>query len=898
MCKGGIKMHSKVIIASLVFGLSIGFAAATNKSASTVMPKKDETAYRLQKQENNPAKGAAAKVPVIMDGGGTHTHVYNSSYDYRNDAYHYANCACGQTTSQEHVFDAFYPNGHGHNDMIHCSLCDSNIWMTAMRVGNTYADSFAAQSAKWYYFAPEYSGTYIFETTGTSDTYGELYLGNFPTTRTTYNDDGGVNNNFRITIYLNANDNVFLRVRGWSWRAASYSLTVSQQAHVHNYNQLVNYDYQTHRRVCSCGDYISEPHAYNSYQAYNNVDHKRNCVCGRSIYEEHTFSDYLPYGHGHNDLIYCSGCQNNIECKRLEQGISYSEYVSAGNANWYIFIAQEQGTYVFETTGSADTYGYLYVGDYPSGTPIPNDDGGENCNFRISQYLDAGDIAFLKVREYDWENADYSISVVKEPEVIQPEPFREWTIMIYACGSTLTSFESSNISDIINVPNQPSDVNVIIETGGSLSSWGVQDATGAYIPNNQITRYHLRNNNLYREADFSALTDANMGDQSTFESFLNWGFSRYPAERIGVILVNHGGGILGVCNDDRHDDDVLTNSETSAAFANAFAANGINYNLEFIGYDACMMQLQDVAEFNSHYFNYMLASQIPTSELGWNYVPLIENIYNHSVIESNPSTYPDGVTLTALKQTARSFITNGYSWEQTLSVLDLTQMASYLNAFEQLADSVIYRIAQGALSTFNIQNGVLFTSDVYGENSYGNGDCIEMLQKLEEETDSGLLPRINAVRAFFPNNGDYTPYYRNTTINGCEGYTIIEGNGLVRYYAASLGRAGNPPITHGLAVCVGVSPSKLDDRYPASETNFTRWRDVVLATEDPHICNFTQVVPYDNTYHKRVCECGTYYYQQHSFNYTQIINGHEYAHCSVCNAMIDISNTPTPMTGN
>ena len=535
-------MHSKVIIASLVFGLSLGFTAMASNSVSFAVPK--EETYALQKQENNPSRALAARGPVIVDGGGgSHTHVYNYSYSYRNDAYHNANCVCGTASQlQEHQFNAYYPYGHGHNDMIHCALCDTNVWMTRMQEDGVYSDSIAQQSGRWYYFSPQTPGTYIFETTGNNDTYGELYLGDYPTTRTTYNDDGGAGYNFRISRYLNANENVFLRVRGYSWRAVNYS-----------------------------------------------------------------------------------------------------------------------------------------------------------------------------------------ISVVKEPEVIQPEPMREWTIMIYACGSSLTSFESNNINEIIGVPNQPNDVNVIVETGGSPTPWYVQDSTGSYIPYNKIGRYHLRNNTLYKEADFSELTDANMGAQSTFESFLNWGLSRYPAEKVGVILLNHGGGIVGVCRDDRHGNDVLTNSEVSAALSNAFAQNDIDYNLEFIGYDACMMQLQDVAEYNSRYFNYMLASQLPTSEIGWSYTPLIGNIYNHYTIENNPYAYPDGVTLTALKETAKNFITNGYSWEQTLSVLDLTQMTSYLTAFEQLADSVIYRIAHGALSTFAIQQGVLQTYNIYGERDYGNGDCIQML---------------------------------------------------------------------------------------------------------------------------------------------------------------------------
>ena len=413
----------------------------------------------------------------------------------------------------------------------------------------------------------------------------------------------------------------------------------------------------------------------------------------------------------------------------------------------------------------------------------------------------------------------------------QPNSMAEWTIMIYACGSSLCGFESGNIWDIINVPGQPYNVNVIIETGGTEELWGVEESNNQYIPNNQITRYHLRNNHLVRDAGFNQLADDNMGAQGTFESFLNWGLSNYPARNTGIILVNHGGAITGVCHDDRHDGDKLLNSETSAAFENAFRRNSIQGKLEFIGYDACMMQLQDIAEFNSRYFKYMMASQIPTSEMGWSYAPLIRNIYNYQTIKSNPSLYPDGVTLTALKESAKLFITNGYKWEQTLSILDLSYMGEYYDAFEDFADCLMYKIDIGAIDSSSIAN-CLFLRDIYGEGSYGSGDCVEMLLNVAEYADYQLQQKINAVLSFFPNNGDYEPYIYNTVIGELDGYTVVESNSLVKFYAASKSSAGNPPVTRGLAVCVGASSFKLDEPYPQAETNFNSWREVVLLCKE------------------------------------------------------------------
>ena len=109
-------MHSKVIIASLVFGLSIGFAAVASTNAKATAPKEDETAHKLQKQEKGPEKEAAIIDPSILQEVDRPLARATTTYTYVNDAYHRNSST---SSLQEHVFDSYYPNGHGHNDMCH-----------------------------------------------------------------------------------------------------------------------------------------------------------------------------------------------------------------------------------------------------------------------------------------------------------------------------------------------------------------------------------------------------------------------------------------------------------------------------------------------------------------------------------------------------------------------------------------------------------------------------------------------------------------------------------------------------------------------------------------------------------------------------------------------------------
>lgn len=66
----------------------------------------------------------------------------------------------------------------------------------------------------YYQFTPLYNGSYVLETTGTTDTYIYLYDSNMNIIN--YNDDGGESYNGRIIRTLNAGQTYFIKVQGWN----------------------------------------------------------------------------------------------------------------------------------------------------------------------------------------------------------------------------------------------------------------------------------------------------------------------------------------------------------------------------------------------------------------------------------------------------------------------------------------------------------------------------------------------------------------------------------------------------------------------------------------------------------------------------------------------------------
>ena len=368
-----------------------------------------------------------------------------------------------------------------------------------------------------------------------------------------------------------------------------------------------------------------------------------------------------------------------------------------------------------------------------------------------------------------------TLTAAYELEVAESVPNR-WTILIYMCGADLESgsgLASMDLDEILSVDNQPDDMNIVIETGGSRKwkKYGI-DA-------NALSRYHVENKSLVLD---EKLSKGNMGKQSTLESFLDWGLNEYPAEKTGVVFWNHGGALGGCCSDENYGGDSLLNSETSAAFKNVFEKNNID-KLEFVGYDCCLMQVQDIAEFNSHYFNYMVGSEEAEDGYGWDYENWIDDLYAGKD------------TRAVLKANCDSFVTScGLNSDQTLSYLDLSKMEDYYTKFEALSAAIKTTVKNNYSSFKSLLGTVKSFGDYYtsGLKSYGTIDGYDFLNKLGSNSKySSFKNQIDEVKAAYKS--------------------------LVVYSKVGTG-AGN---ANGLIVIAAAYVS-----YPASETSFNNWRSL------------------------------------------------------------------------
>ena len=385
-------------------------------------------------------------------------------------------------------------------------------------------------------------------------------------------------------------------------------------------------------------------------------------------------------------------------------------------------------------------------------------------------------------------SATCTISVVEQQR-------DDHTVLIYMCGADLESenqLATGDIKEILSVNNQPDDVNIVIETGGA-KSW----ASTYGISSSYLERWHVENKSLVKDDTLPEY--ASMGLTSTLQSFIEYGLNNYPADRTGIVFWNHGGGMRGICYDEKKNDDVLKNSEIKSAMSGALNNCGMSgQKLEWVGYDACLMAVQDIAETNSAYFNYMIASEESEAGYGWDYDTWVDDLYSKKS------------TTTILKAIVDGFISdNGgassSSGDQTLSYLTLSYAAAYKTAWEAMAQQLYSKVTSSNRSSFN--SAITGNVKHYADSDYDyfcTFDAWDFVDKLAN----------NSAFSSFRIDSSYTTAVKNAHAN------------LVSYSVAQKG-AG---VSKGLCMYWpnSTSYSDVSTYYTTSETNFTQWRQLCI----------------------------------------------------------------------
>lgn len=249
-----------------------------------------------------------------------------------------------------------------------------------------------------------------------------------------------------------------------------------------------------------------------------------------------------------------------------------------------------------------------------------------------------------------------------------------WSIFIYLCGSNLETkmgAAGKNIDEIL-AADIPDNVNVIVQTGGA-KKWRSHN-----ISADVISRYIIRDGQLTL---LEALPQSNMGNTQTFADFLAYGTENYPAQKMGVIIWDHGSGSIdGVANDENYSFDPLTLPEMDNALKTVSEKTADKF--ELFGFDACLMANLETASMLAPYARYLSASEEIEPSGGWDYKALLNAI--SADINISGGELGKVICDSYFEKCKR----NKKDSSVTLSVTDLEKLDGVQKAFDKMAENM------------------------------------------------------------------------------------------------------------------------------------------------------------------------------------------------------------------
>lgn len=174
------------------------------------------------------------------------------------------------------------------------------------------------------------------------------------------------------------------------------------------------------------------------------------------------------------------------------------------------------------------------------------------------------------------------------------------TVMIYMSGSNLESdagIATADLESIIPSEVDLTNTNVLVYTGGT-KLWH-----NDYVDSDKNNILKLTNNGFEKIESYNK---KNLGNAETFESFLDYAYENYNADRYDLLIYNHGLGALGSISDD-YANDFLTIFEMDEALEKSYFNN--KNKIETVIFRTCLNGTAEVASVFKDYANYMVASE-------------------------------------------------------------------------------------------------------------------------------------------------------------------------------------------------------------------------------------------------------------------------------------------------
>ena len=283
------------------------------------------------------------------------------------------------------------------------------------------------------------------------------------------------------------------------------------------------------------------------------------------------------------------------------------------------------------------------------------------------------------------------------------------TLLGYMCGSSIQLDACIDIYEM-GLAEVGDDVNIVILAGGA-DEWEFDEIEGG-----------TRNLITLKDNDFESITDwgwESMGSEESLYEFLEYGFKEYPADRMVVVLWDHGAGSeAGLCFDETtEDEDGLSLVEINDVLYDLDEALG-GFHIDVFGCDACMMATYEMAAMLSYYdIDYFVASEELEPNSGWSYTGWLEALHRDPGMSNEAlcKKIIDEYISAALEEDPDDFL--------TLSAVDLSKITPLQETLESFAATLLGELEEGNVAEVRRGRSGLYT---FGSFVDGSWDMVDM----------------------------------------------------------------------------------------------------------------------------------------------------------------------------
>lgn len=257
-----------------------------------------------------------------------------------------------------------------------------------------------------------------------------------------------------------------------------------------------------------------------------------------------------------------------------------------------------------------------------------------------------------------------------------PAASREWTVMVYLAGDNNLAVDGIFDIDEMEAAGVDPKVQVVVQAEFSPSQLAQYKcgATCFNRPNFNTFRYALTGQGEAVNGPNGAAEDignVNMTDPAQLKSFVSWAKQKYPAKKYMLVLWNHGGGYVGLLQDETSAGSKLMSLEELKA-----GLTGVG-ELDVVDFDMCLMAGYETLVKLNGLAKYAVFSEEVVPGEGNPYTSIIDGL------QANPAMDGRGVASMLVDRFHTSYQNNKAS--TTKSAYDLSGLGAFETALTAFA---------------------------------------------------------------------------------------------------------------------------------------------------------------------------------------------------------------------